>query len=36
MKGGQEDGVVPGIGMQPNGEPAQMARLVDRLRHSEA
>jgi hypothetical protein len=35
MKGGKEDGVVAGIGIQPNGELAQMARLVDRLRHSE-
>jgi hypothetical protein len=35
MKGGQEDGVVAGIGMQPNGELAQMARLVYRLRRSE-
>ena len=34
MKGGKEDGVVAGIGIQPNGElaqMAQMARLVYRL-----
>jgi hypothetical protein len=27
MKGGQEDGVVAGIGIQPNGELAQRARV---------
>jgi hypothetical protein len=26
MKGGKEDGVVAGIGIQPTGELAQMAR----------
>jgi hypothetical protein len=35
MNGGQEEGVVAGVGSQPNGELAQMARLVYRLRHSE-
>lgn len=35
MNGGKEEGVVAGIGIQPNGELAQMARLVYRLRHSE-
>ena len=28
MKGGKEDGGVAGIGIQPNGELAQMARLA--------
>jgi hypothetical protein len=28
MQGGKEDGVVAGIGIQPNGELAQMARLA--------
>ena len=31
MNGGKEEGVVAGIGIQPNGELAQMARLVYRL-----
>jgi hypothetical protein len=30
MKRGKEDGVVAGIGIQPSGELAQMARLVYR------
>ena len=31
MNGGKEDGVVAGIGIQPNGELSQMARLVYRF-----
>ena len=30
MNGGKEEGVVAGIGIQPNGELAQMTRLVYR------
>jgi hypothetical protein len=31
MNGGKEEGVGAGIGSQPNGELAQMTRLVSRL-----